>query len=118
MSLGIRLFKMLEPWLNQLPPEIIRMIFEGIDTVSTKRCTLVCKKWMRVIRRDPKLTPTPQHITIEPKKLNYDTNFVNNLLLNWPCLKTLHLEMKTPLTPERRRRKVFENHILLTRIVT
>ena len=80
--------------IDKLPTEIIPMIFEHLDVRSKENFVLVCKRFLHVIRCDPKLTIKSMRIGYYYK---YDVDFVNAMLLNWPSLKDLTLGMNTGL---------------------
>ena len=81
--------------MDNLPAEIIPMIFEHLDVDSRKNFILVCKRFLHIVRCDPKITG--KCVKIQPLKFRYNADFMNTLLLNWPSLKHLKLEMKSSL---------------------
>ena len=78
--------------IYNLPTEIIPMIVEHLDVKSRKNFILVCKRFLNIVRSDPKITG--KGLKIRPKKFRYNVDFMNALFLNWPSLKYLELKMK------------------------
>ena len=77
--------------MDNLPTEIIPMIFEHLDVGSKRNFILVCKRFLNVIRCDPKSTGKSMKIR---EDCEYDVDFLNAMLLNWPSLKYLTLGME------------------------
>ena len=81
--------------MDNLPAEIIAVIFEHLDVQSRKNFILVCKRFLYIVRWNPKLTG--KGLKVQPMEFRYDVDFMNTMLQKRPSLNHLKMEMNTCL---------------------
>ena len=74
------------------PVEIWCKIFSYLPEKSTKNASLACRRWLKIIREDPKLSGHKLVSWDKTLEISQDTNWN---WFNWPSLKTIEISYDT-----------------------
>ena len=74
------------------PVEIWCKIFSYLPEESTKNASLACRRWLKIIREDPKLSGHKLVSWDKTLEISQDTNWN---WFNWPSLKTIEISYET-----------------------
>ena len=74
------------------PVEIWCKIFSYLPEKSTKNASLTCRRWLKIIREDPKLSGHKLVSWDKTLEIIQDTNWN---WFNWPSLKTIEISYDT-----------------------